>query len=95
MATEVFTEVRQANNLMEELPAGAEFQDDIIILARLGKLNQFDDVRVIDLAHNLYFFQDVGSLYKRSVIIPCSRKAFWRAKLEQRKLMRRGSMAGY
>lgn len=63
MATEVFTEVRQANNLMEKLPAGTQFQDDIVILARFGKLDQFNDVRVIDLAHNLYFFQDVGSLY--------------------------------
>ena len=66
MSTEVFAEVGQPNNLVEELAARAEFQNNIVVLARLGKVDQLDDVRVIYLSHDLHFFENVGSL-ERSV----------------------------
>lgn len=62
MATELFTEVGQSHDLMEQLATGAEFEDDIVVLTRLGETNQLDDIRVVKIAHDLHFFQDVGTL---------------------------------
>lgn len=62
MSTEIFAEVGQPNNLVEELAARTEFQNDIVVLARLGKVNQLDDIWVIYLSHDLHFFENVGSL---------------------------------
>lgn len=47
---------------MEELASRAELKDDIVVLARLGKIDKSDDVGVIQLAHDLHLFEDVGSL---------------------------------
>jgi hypothetical protein len=63
MTTEILTKVGQADDLVEEFSAWAELEDNVIVLARLRKLDQFDDIRVIDLAHNLDLFEDVRSLY--------------------------------
>jgi hypothetical protein len=63
MTTEIFTEVCQANDLVEKFSAWAELEDNVIVLTRLRKLDQFDDIRVIYLAHDLDLFEDVRSLY--------------------------------
>ncbi len=62
MAREVLAEVSEPDNLVEELAAGRELQDDEVMLLRLGELDQPDDVGVIELAHDLDFFEDVRSL---------------------------------
>lgn len=62
VTAQILAEVCQPHNLMEQLPSGAKFQDNVIILSRLGKVNQLDNVWVINLAHNLDFLENIGSL---------------------------------
>lgn len=62
MTRKFFAKVCQANNLMEELAALGEFENDVVILSRFRKFDEFDDVWMIKLTHDLYFFQDVGAL---------------------------------
>ena len=47
VSAEVLAEVGKANDLMEQLATRAELEDDIVMLARLGKIYQLDDVGVI------------------------------------------------
>lgn len=62
MTTQILAEIGQPNNLMEELASWAEFENNIIVLARFGKVNEADNVGVVQLSHDLYLFEDVGSL---------------------------------
>lgn len=62
MSTEIFTEVCQPNNLVEELATRAELENDVVVLGRLGEVDQLDDIGVIYLSHDLHFFKNVGSL---------------------------------
>ena len=62
MSAEIFAEVSQADNLMEKLAARAELQNDVVVLAGFGEIDQLDDIRVVDLSHNLHFFENIGSL---------------------------------
>lgn len=66
MATEILTEIRQSNYLMEQLAARAKLKDDVVELLRLGEVNEPDDVRVIELPHYLDFFQNIRTLKARS-----------------------------
>lgn len=47
---------------MEQLATGAKLEDDIIVLAALGEVDETDDVGMVYLAHNLNLFQDVCAL---------------------------------
>lgn len=47
---------------MEQFAAGAKFEDDVVVLARFGEVNQLDDVGVVKLTHDLDFLEDVRSL---------------------------------
>lgn len=49
---------------MEELATGAQLQYDVIVLFRFGEVDQADDIGMVQLAHDLNFFEDVGSLEK-------------------------------
>ena len=62
MSTEILAEVCQSHDLVEELSTGAELQNNVIVLAGFGKVDQLDDVGVIQVAHDLDFFQNVCSL---------------------------------
>ena len=63
MTTEFLAEIGQAYDLMEELAARAELQDDVVILTTFGEIKKLDDIWVVDLTHDLYFFEDVLSLF--------------------------------
>lgn len=67
MPTEIFAKVGQSHDLVEELAAGAELEDDVVILAGFGKVDQFGDIGVVEVAHNLHFLEDVRSLRMRHV----------------------------
>ena len=62
MTTEFLAEIGQAHDLMEELAARAQLQDDVVVLSRFGEVEKLDDIRVVELTHDLYFFQDISSL---------------------------------
>lgn len=62
VSTQVLAEVRQADNLMEEFATRAQFKDDEVVLTRLGKRDELHNVGMIELAHNLNLFQNVGTL---------------------------------
>lgn len=66
MATQVFAEVCQSDDLVEELASRAKLKNDIVVLSGFGEVDEFDDVGVIDLPHDLHLFQDVRSLHKQS-----------------------------
>ena len=58
---------------MEQFATLCEFENDIVILPRFREIDKLDDIRVIKLAHNLDFFQDVGALRLESA--SCSLEA--------------------
>ena len=62
MSTQIFAKVCQAHNLMEQFAPGAQFEDNVVVLASFRKVKQLDDVRVVNLAHDLDLFQDICSL---------------------------------
>lgn len=62
MSTKLLAEIGQSNNLVEQFASRTQLQHDVIILGRFGEVHELDDVGVIDLSHNLHFFEDVGSL---------------------------------
>jgi hypothetical protein len=62
MTSQILAEVGQTHDLMEQLAAGTQLQDDVVKLRRLGELDEFDNIWVIQLAHYLDFFQDIGAL---------------------------------
>jgi hypothetical protein len=47
VSTEVFAKVGQSDDLVEELASRAKFENDVIVLAGLGEVDQFRDVGVI------------------------------------------------
>ena len=47
---------------MEEFATWAEFEYNVIVLLRFGKIDKSDNVGMIKLSHNLDFLQDIGSL---------------------------------
>lgn len=47
---------------MEELTTRAELKDNVVVLTSLGELDKLDNVGVIELTHDLNFFEDVGTL---------------------------------
>jgi hypothetical protein len=59
---EILAEVGQSDDLVEQLAAGRQLEDDVVVLPRLGKVDELDDVGVVELLHDLDFFQDVGPL---------------------------------
>jgi len=50
---------------MKQLAPWTEFKDDVVVLARLGKVDKLDNIRMVQLPHDLHFFEDVGSLPKK------------------------------
>ena len=66
MPTEVFGKVCQTHNLVEQLASRGKLKNDVVVLSRFGKVDQLDNVGVIELAHDLDFFKDVRSLQGRS-----------------------------
>lgn len=62
VSAEVLTEVGQSHDLVEELASGAELQDDIVILSGFGEIDQLDDIRVVEVAHNLDFLENICTL---------------------------------
>ena len=62
MTRQLLAEVREAHNLVEQLASGGEFEDDVVVLAGFGEIEEFYDVGVVKLAHDLYLLEDVGSL---------------------------------
>ena len=62
MATQILAKVGQPHDLVEEFPPGTQLEDDIVVLACFGEINQFDDVGVFNLPHDLDLFEDIGTL---------------------------------
>jgi hypothetical protein len=50
---------------MEELATGTQLKNDIVILPGLREIDQLDDVGMVQLSHDLDFFQDVRSLQQK------------------------------
>lgn len=62
MTTQVFAEIGQTNDLMEQFASRAKLQDNIVVLPRFGKVDKSDNVGMIKLSHDLDLFQNVCSL---------------------------------
>ena len=65
VSAEVLAEVGEPDDLMEELATGTELEDDVIVLRRLGELDELDDIRVVELSHDLNLLEDVRALRRR------------------------------
>jgi hypothetical protein len=62
VSRKVLAEVCKAYNLVEELTTWAQLQDDVVILLRLAKLHELHNIGVVQISHDLHFFEDVRSL---------------------------------
>jgi hypothetical protein len=67
VSAQVFAKVCQSHDLVEQLSTRAELENDVVILSRFGKVNQLDDVWVVEVAHNLDFLQDIRSLQREDI----------------------------
>lgn len=47
VSAEILAKVCQSNDLMEKLASGAELENNVVVLSRLGEVDQFGDVGVI------------------------------------------------
>lgn len=75
MSTQVLAKVRKTDNLMEELAAWAELQNDVVILSGFGEVDEADDVGVVELSHYLDLFENIRSLEHSDVSKICVFKA--------------------
>jgi hypothetical protein len=50
---------------VEKLATRTKLENDVVILAGFGKVDQFHDVGVVQIAHDLDFLEDVCSLRGR------------------------------
>ena len=71
MSAQILAEVCQTNDLVEELSSWTELEYDVVVLVRLGEVDELDDIWMVELAHNLNFFEDIRTLQKNSGQ-PCS-----------------------
>jgi hypothetical protein len=62
MSAEIFAEVGESDDLMEELAARTQLQDDVVVLLGFGEVDQSDDIGMIKLTHDLDFLEDIRSL---------------------------------
>lgn len=67
MARQILAKVRQTHNLVEQLASGGEFEYDVVVLARLGEIDEADDVGVVERLHDLNLLQNIGTLSRVSV----------------------------
>ena len=67
MAGQILAKVRQAHNLVEQLSSWSKLEDDVVVLCRLGEVDEPDDVWVVECLHNLDLLQDIGALPHMSV----------------------------
>ena len=67
------------------MPKLLTFKDQEVKLVALGKADELDDVWVIDTSHDLYLFEDVGSLYSQhGCLVDWGTRAGWVQMLEHR-----------
>jgi hypothetical protein len=59
----ILGEVGQADDLVEQLATRTQLENDVVVLLGFGEVDEFDNVGVIELAHNLDLLKDVGSLW--------------------------------
>jgi hypothetical protein len=62
MSAQILAKVCKSDDLVEKLTTSAKFKDDIVKLPRFRKVNELDDAWVVELAHDLHFFEDVCAL---------------------------------
>jgi len=67
VSRKVFTKVCETNDLVEELTARAKLQDDVVVLTGFDEFNEFDDIWVVKLSHNLNFLENVCALLGVSI----------------------------
>lgn len=59
---EVFAEVGEPHDLVEQFATWCKLQYDVVVLFRFGEVDELDDVGVIKLAHDLNLLENVRSL---------------------------------
>lgn len=62
MATEVLAKVSQLDYLVEQFAARAELQNNVVKLGGFREVDQTGNVGVVELAHNLHLFENIGAL---------------------------------
>lgn len=60
---QVLAEVGEPDDLVEQLAARCQLEDDVVVLFRFGKVDEVDDVGVFQLAHDLNLLQNIRSLW--------------------------------
>lgn len=62
MSAKIFAEVCQSHDLMEQFATWAKFKNNVVVLLRFREVDQLDDIRMVEIAHDLDLFEDVRSL---------------------------------
>jgi hypothetical protein len=63
VSRKILGKVGQADDLVEQLATGTQLEDDVVVLLGFGEVDEFDNVGVVELAHDLDFLEDIGSLW--------------------------------
>lgn len=51
---------------MKQLPSRAEFENYVIVLGGFGEIYELHNMRVVDLSHDLNFFENILSLPRQN-----------------------------
>lgn len=62
MSRKLFAKICETNNLVEQLTTRGELENNVVIRLGFRKVDELDDVGMIELAHNLHLFQNVCAL---------------------------------
>lgn len=68
MPRQLLAKIGEPHDLVEELAAGGQLEDNVVVLFGLGEVDELDDVGMVDLAHYLHLLKDIGALQGRG---PC------------------------
>ena len=65
MPSELLTQVRELDNLLEKLATVEQLQHQVVVLVRLTKRDQAHDAWVVHAAHDLHLLQHIGTVRHR------------------------------
>jgi hypothetical protein len=68
MACEVFAEVSQFDDLMEQLSSVTKLEYQVVVIFGFRKADQTNNVVVVDTSHDLDFLENIRSLEKKKKV---------------------------
>jgi hypothetical protein len=91
VSRELFAKVGETDDLVEQLATGCQLENNVVVWLCLGKLDEFYNVGMVQLAHNLHLFEDIRSLWeaKRTRSATLGDKEKWTSFVQKWKINKR------